>query len=276
MSLLVQRIFRYALAATLLAAGPAIAQVIGGFDSTRGGAFSLADSSTTSDFRSLISTNFPSATITSSAVLSPAYLSTLNAVVLDSATGDTSAITPLSNAEKSALFNFVLGGGGVYILVDNNTFAGSPATDNANQSLISPFGLHVTGTLPGANTATVTDTAHPVTNGPFGTVTSVATNFPGFFDVLGLSTLLAQFSSTQPALAVLNRGDLDPGSGPVVFVSDSFPLTNVTSDDNQNLDLNTLAFILPEPGSCLALVTILGVMVRRTPRSSRYPKEGRA
>jgi hypothetical protein len=158
---------------------------LGGFDLSRGGGFSLRDGSLLTDFRAAISSAFPGSTLTASPTLTPAYLSTIQDLIVTSPTGDSTATAPLSSSEQAALLNFVKGGGSAIILVDNDTFAGQPTSSNVNNSFISPFGLHVTGTVTGLQQANVTDFSSLVTNGPFGKVTSFTTSFVGWFDNLG-------------------------------------------------------------------------------------------
>jgi hypothetical protein len=124
------------------------ADVIGGFDLSRGGEFSLRDSASLSGLRTAITSAFPGDTLSANGTLTPAYLSSINTLFISSATGNTTATSPLSASEQTALTNFVLAGGSALIFVDNDTFAGG-ASPTANNSFLSPFGLHVTGTLNG-------------------------------------------------------------------------------------------------------------------------------
>jgi hypothetical protein len=88
---------------------------------------------------------------------------------MGSPTCSSSATTPLSLSEQNALLDCVKGGGGAIIVVDNDTFAG-PGTDSVNQSFISSFGLHVTGTLTATQPATLSAPGNMITDGPFGNV----------------------------------------------------------------------------------------------------------
>ena len=126
--------------------------VVGGFDAARGGFESLApgeDSALASD----ISSAYPGTTFSFANTLTPSFLSGVQAVILGVATTDTSAVTPLSTSEQSALLNFVLGGGTALIFADNSTFASGAAATNA--SFVSPFGVTITGTLNGGQTAPI-------------------------------------------------------------------------------------------------------------------------
>jgi autotransporter-associated beta strand protein len=219
------------------------ATVIGGFDSSRGGSFSLATGTFEAQARTDLASSFPSYTISSSPTLTPSYLATVNDVFIASPNTGSSTSNALSSSEQSALLNYVLAGGGAIIAVDNNTFAGA-GTDAVNQSFISPFGLHVTGTLSGSQNATITNLTNPVINGPFGVVSTFETNFPGFFDSLGTNAAgLAQFTSNETAIAVITPGILGAHSGAVVLLSDSD--TFDAGDSNDVLFENAVAYTVP-------------------------------
>jgi hypothetical protein len=55
--------------------------VLGGFDVTRGGQFSLESGSLLNDFRSAIATAFPGSTLTGSPTHTPSYLSTIQTLI---------------------------------------------------------------------------------------------------------------------------------------------------------------------------------------------------
>ena len=241
----------------------------GGFDLSRGGGLSLADGSMTSALQGDISSTFPGSTLTASSTLTSSYLSTIQILIVSSGTSDNTATTPLSSSEQTALLNFIKAGGGAIILVDNDTFAGTPTSSNANNSFLSPFGLHITGTLNGVQAVNVTNSSHPVTNGPFGPVTGYTTNFPGWFDILGPTAIgLANLASNnQVVLAAINPGTLMAGSGGVVFLGDANAVTDQFSNPSDvRLINNAIAFVgpslsaVPEPSSLvlgsLALVSV--------------------
>jgi hypothetical protein len=247
-----------------LAAWPSAVRgdVIGGFDASRGGIVSLEFGTDLTMLRSLLAADFPGSTLSATPTLTSAYLSTVRALYICSATGDHSATTALSAAEQTALNNYVLAGGGVVINTDNDTFDG--AAPAVNNSFLTPFGLHTTGTLNGVQATTVTNTTSPVTNGPFGHVGSYPTSFPGWFDNLGANaTQLAILNANgQPSLAVIPRGALGAGSGAVVFVSDTGPFLDafINTPDSRALDGNIFAYALgtsaiPEPS-----VTVLAAL----------------
>ena len=184
--------------------------------------------------------------------LSAANLAGVQVLIIGSGTGYDTDTTALSSSEQSALLNFVQHGGRAIISVNNDTFAGS-STSTVNNSYISPFGLHVTGTRTGIQLASVTSTSSPVTNGPFGLVSSIQTYYPGWLDNLGsnANSLATLNFNGQPMLAVINPGTLGPGSGGVVIYSDSIlanteipgGVNEYMSADNQTLARNSIAFL---------------------------------
>ncbi len=210
--------------------------VIGAFNSTRGGTFGLADGANAAAMRSAILTSFPGATIVGTDTLSSAFLATVNVVWLNSVAGNTGATSPLSQAEQTALLNFVNAGGGAIVFGEHSFFDDS--------SFLSPFGLVTASGLSDINTGTITNTTHPVTAGPFGNVTTISANYPGNFTGLGSATSLGTWNgSGLSALAVLNSG-----SGKVVALTDVnlyAERLNQAGHQNRELLLNALAFTKP-------------------------------
>jgi hypothetical protein len=238
--------------------------VLGGFDAARGGTLSLRDSASLANLRSELATAFPGSTITATGTLTPAYLNNLDVLWIAGPTSNTTATTALSAAEQSALAAFVSSGKGVILVTDNDTFTAT--ADAVHESFLDPFGLDATGTLSGGQTSVVTPAAptHPVTNGPFGTVTSWSANFPGWFNNPGTATVLTRFGLTQPSLAVLDRDAVALGSGPVIFVSDTHPFVDLTPLNNRAVALNAFAHAVPEPAAGLVLLaTTVLIMSRR-------------
>jgi hypothetical protein len=231
------------------AAGP----VVAGFDATRGGFESLAPGEDTG-LADDISAAFPGTTFTFSNTLTSSFLSGANVAILGVATTDHSAINPLSSSEQSALYNFVLGGGTALIFADNSTFdANAPA---ANASLLSPFGVTITATLNGGQTAPIIDPSGPLT-GPFTPVTAFYGSYTGYFSDTNGGQVLADWASdSQPAIDYFKPGSFGPSSGAVVLFADSDAMVagDALTTTNINLVLNafgtyTLQPSVPEPST---------------------------
>jgi len=247
--------------------------IIGGFDFTRGGFESIADSSSMSDLRTAIQNQFPGTTFSSSDTLTASYLDTVEVLMLGVATGNFSAITPLTTAEQTALLDFVDAGGEAIIFTDNDSFDPNNA-DNANNSLVSPFGLSVGGDLTGPNN----DGSQSGTylSGGY----TLQATYPGEFTGLGSSTELAYYNAAgqPPAVTYFPSGALAPGSGPAVFFSDSSLMLNgyMTADDQQDI-FNALALApggspgnvtgAPEPATWALLLAGLALAPRLKKRA---------
>jgi len=211
---------------------------------------------------------FPGTTLTDSPALTPAYLSTLDAIVLTSASSDFSAVSPLSAAEQTALRNFVLSGHRALILGERSDF--SPAT---NATLVDPFGLHISGTAMGHLSASpVNPLSNPIMNGPYGVVGSLSTINPGWFDtpLSGAQNLAKVDFNNKPVLALFDTGAFGPGSGSVIVSADSDIYTQ-----NPLLIVNTFAYLVavPEPSALLlgmvAIVALAGLKLM--PARSAFP-----
>lgn len=217
----------------------AAAQVIGGFDASRGGIFSLASGSENAALRASILAEYPAAQFTETTLLDASYLSGVDVLIVGSASEQASGITPLSAAEQSALSQYVQGGGAAVILTDNDAL---PDLVLANESLASVFGLTTTGTLSGTQPASVVVPDHPITNGPHGSTTVYSTVFPGWYSALGTSTVLARLDNAPGMAATcvwFGPGDFLQSSGSALFLSDHvFPRVLV---------LNMIAFQQQQP-----------------------------
>lgn len=260
-----------AIGIVIACAGPADAQIIGGFDLARGGNTSIAFGSETASFRTHVAATFPGTTYNSASTLTPAFLSGVDVLVITASFNGTTGITPLSAAEQSALTGFINAGGRALLFTDNNL-----QFEVASDSMVNPFGLDATGVVPGSSTATVTNTTHPVTNGPFGAVTTINyESFPSWYGTIGPNaTALARLNfNNEVSLAVIDYGVLSPGSGAVVFFADTTIYNSNYMGSTITLVDNALAYTftpVPEPGS-LALVgtaVTAGAYVRRRKRAA--------
>ena len=204
-------------------AQPNGAITIGGFDVSRGGVVSFAEGDSTQAVREAVLCAFPNATVSGSPILSSTYLRTLDVVFLTSTSGFTRAISPLTTAEQDALRLFVLQGGTALVFVDNNSFAGNPASSIANQSLLDPFGVVVSFNYRGTSTVHVSNAStSAVTSGMFGTI--------DLFDIFehGLFTSLGQHAQSLGTIdggghvfIEITESTLGAASGPVVIWADS-------------------------------------------------------
>jgi hypothetical protein len=243
--------------------------IVGGFNAARGGFESLAsgeDEALATD----ISSAYAGTTFHFTDTLTTSFLSGVNVVILGVATTDSSAITPLSTDEQSALKNFVMGGGTALIFSDNSTFdRDAPA---ANASLLTPFGVTAAGTIGGGPTVPILNPTGPLT-GPFTPVTQFATNFPGYYTNTGGGTVLAEFSPTEAAIDYFHAGFFGAGSGAVILFSDSDAMVagDALTTTNKNLVLNAFSFtnttVAPEPSTMalfvLALSGLVAVQLRK-------------
>ena len=240
-------------------ASAASAISIGTFDTARGGIGSLLSPEQTG-VRTAITASFPGTTITGTPELTSSFFSTIDLVWVLSGRSGGDAISPLSALEQSALRTFVEGGGRALLFADNDIFAGV-ASDPANESLVDPFGLDVAGTLSGVQVVSVTPpNTSPVTNGPFGLVSSYNTNFPGWFNNLGpdASSLATLNANGQPALAFIPPQTLSATSGGVVLFSDGNTAIDpagagVFGNAERVLILNAIAATVPEPPAFVLL-----------------------
>ena len=213
--------------------------VIGAFNASRGGIFSLSNGANAAAMRTSIQSNFSGATFVGSSTLTPAFLSGVDVLWLNSVSSNSTSTPPLSAAEQGALLSFVNAGGGVLIFGENGAYE--------DESLLDPFGATTSGVLTELQTGTITNTTHVVTNGPFGTVQTIRGNYSGSITTLGSATSLGSWNSSgQSSVAVVDPGVLAPGSGRVVLFSDvNLYSDQLTAADNSKLVLNALSAVAP-------------------------------
>jgi len=246
------------------------AQRIVSWDFARGGNASLEFASNYSSTRSMISSNFPTMSLSSVSSITSAALENADIVWLGTASGNTSAISPLSAQEQQALASFIAGGGTAFLFADNDSF--SPGAAVANTSLMAPVGATVSGTISGGVAHVITDTSGFPFSGPIGQVLSLSSGFPGWFTSLPSSAqILTTLSSNNAAMmANIPIGGLSQGSGRVWLFSDS---GWQGSGGSQGESWNTLyanmlsASAVPEPGSIVILGLGIATLLRRNKKS---------
>lgn len=230
------------------AAGAAVAQttnpiVFGGFDLTRSGEASFPEGANFSQARAAVLSHYPAASFVSFPTLSTSNLAPVNVLVIGTPATITNEITPLDAEEQTALLGYVQNGGAALLFTDNDSFASQAAA--ANASFLAPFGVAGGGTLISEVVAEVlTPENHPITSGPFGTVPFFLQFVPGVITNLGPHATALATNYGGIALAVINPGQLGPGSGPVVFFPDisGFWDTDGYFPTNAALFLNAVEF----------------------------------
>lgn len=188
---------------------------VAGFSAQRGGFSSIFSTALTPAMQALEAT-YPNVwRDTASTITSTLLDGDVDVVLLGAGFNNTGAIAALTAAEQNALLEYVQHGGCAILMPDNSTFGGG-GTGAVNQSLISVFGLTITGTLNGAQTANVTGNSAAVQG-----ITSFVQNYPGWFSgtAPGQGTVLAN-NSGGPAMVEIAAGVLGSHSGPVFAFSD--------------------------------------------------------
>jgi hypothetical protein len=217
--------------------------VFAGFDPARAGETSFAVGTNFSQARAAITNAYPAATFVGFPTLTASNLAPVNVLVIGTPISGTNAITALDTNEQAALLEFVQGGGAAILFTDNDSF--SPLASEANASFLSPFGLSGGGTLISEVVATVmAPDQHPVTSSPFGQVEHLIQFVPGVITNLGPYATALATNYGGIALAVINPGQLAPGSGPVVVFPDisGFWDTDGYFPTNTTLFLNAVEF----------------------------------
>ncbi|MCC6968825.1 MAG: hypothetical protein IT434_01260 [Phycisphaerales bacterium] len=229
--------------ASACACGLAIASVppvIGGFNTTRAGAMSLAGGTDVMLLSSSLEIAFPGATLTGVGTLSDSYLAGVDVLFLTSGkkhSGASNAISPLTAAERTALLNFVKSGKGAIIAIDNSDF------EAANESILDAFALDASGKLGASEPLALGDTAESaIVNGRFGAIASLPTFWPGVVDNASSDRVVGRFTNDLAGLTIIPRDAISAGSGPVVIVSDMSTLVNTyLAGDAMALMLNAVS-----------------------------------
>jgi hypothetical protein len=141
-------------------------------------------------------------------------------------------------AERTALRDFVLGGGTLIA-----------TTDDTAHTMVDTFGL-TQGDGSGFPTVnTITNSTHPIASGPFGAVASFNQYFnTGHYPTLGPDAVEVGRNPQGTSLAVIDPGVLGPGAGAVILVADVDVFSNGNTAPgggavvNENLIKNIFAF----------------------------------
>jgi hypothetical protein len=256
--------------------------VIGSWDLSRGGFDSLADAPEQATQRTLIQLYRSDVSFTSTPVLTDAYLATVKTFVLGGQSSSSTAVAPLSAAEQAALFNFVSAGGELLVATWNGNFDGATG-DASRASIYAPFGMATDGQVSGFSAAV--DLAHPIVNGPFGTLTSFALDRGGWYTDLGpyAQAVFVEPSALNPMLATIDFGGISATSGRAVFVADANAFSSAL------LSGNVLAYLVPVPepdwtgptvfylaaGAALLIGRQRGTFSRWRARARAFPPDGR-
>lgn len=247
----------------LLAASCSQAQaafVVGAFDSTRAGDGNLFNGTYSEDAIAALSESFPGTTYTAAPELTPAFLAGVDILILAPAKGPSTAISPLSVAEQSALLDFVTAGGRALLFGERNFSL-------ITQSYMGPLGVSFANNdAAGVFLVDPSPPVHAVFNGPFGEVAQAIFYSAGIFTDLGPNAIEIAFNTTNaaPVMAAIESHALAPNSGRVVLISDSTPFFDTADgglfdvQEHRDLFLNSIHYLAtPEPSS-LALLCIAG------------------
>lgn len=139
--------------------------------------------------------------------------------------------------EKTALLNYVKGGGALI-----------GTTDSTAYDMSDIFGMTLADSPGGLETGTITDPTSPLADGPFGTVTTFKEyDSVGNYTNIGAGQTVGA-NPEGPAIVVIPPGALAAGSGPVVMVSDVDVFSDcasapVGSTANEVLIKNIFAYV---------------------------------
>jgi hypothetical protein len=242
-----------ALVASFLANPVQADLTIGTFGFPRGGEYAMVGAASLGEIaRVYIETNIPGTTFVGTQTLTPAFLDTVDMLILNSATSYTGS-TALTAAEQTNLLNFIKSGKGAVVIPDGY------ASFNGD-TFGAPFGV-TTGNF-ASDITTVVAPSHPVVNGPYGTIASQLTdpigNTDAFFSIGPYATSVA-VSSGNVVIAAIAENVISPGSGRVVLFSDAGIAVGSFLADN-GLVLNAVDYVsvpVPEIGS--SVFTVIGI-----------------
>ncbi len=145
----------------------------------------------------------------------------------------------LTTADRIGLLTFVMGGGAVIYMGDNDFFR------TPNSAMGGLFGVTFKQDPSATSASTVFDQRHPIIRGPAGVVEmyDCSLNLPGYFGGMdGFGTAVSPILGTEnrTVVAAIGHHVLQAGSGPIVFVSEASGFMNAglgTIDKADNLPL---------------------------------------
>ena len=244
----------------------ASAQLIVGFDLVRGGTYNLQAQTS---LQAAIRAALPSATFGFSSSLDSGILNGARGVVIMSPIDNINPISALTPSEQAALRAFILSGGSAIIATDAGYI---PSFDVTNASFVSQFGLTVTGTDYTTLTM-INPTGNPITNGPFGLVTSMTGIAAGPYTTVPTNYLpLGRLSPGVAGAGYFALGSLGAGSGAVLFLSDANTINSGwAAPSNYNLVSNFAAYAaVPEPSTVGLMLVGLGLAGGLAVRRARH------
>ena len=232
--------FSYVVLVLAVLAQPASAVVIKGYDSARtDGEYGLTEANLTTTLGYITDpANFGPGGISPQAYQVGGGINVATAATLAGTDVFFTGWVPTSSytaAEKTALYNFVLGG---------KTLIAT--TDDTSHTMVDAFGLTQGDGNP--EVSQITNGSHPIGREPFSDVrTYYQYGLAGHYPTLGPAGEVG--SNTQgTTIAVIERGVLGPNSGAAIFVADVDVFTNDGSGGalvNQYLIKNIFAFAVP-------------------------------
>ncbi|MBY0587760.1 hypothetical protein K2X85_11330 [bacterium] len=234
------------------------AVVIGAFASPRQGELALVGGGTFGQtIASFIVNNYPGAQLVGTQQLTTSFLSTVDMVIVNSASGF-GVGTTLSASEQTALLDFVRSGKGAIVIADGNP------TDAGN-SFGAPFGV-TTGQATSSQ-GKFTAPTHPVASGPFGTVSTFFVDPIGdadaFFSIGPYASVIGRAGidgSGAPVVLSIPEGQISPGSGRVILFSDAV-IPGWSALTNTGLLLNAIDYVSRVPEISSSGLAGIGMML---------------
>ena len=206
----------------------------GGFDAHRAASTALITGGSMAQLRDVLNLNLNNPILTETRTLTDQYLATIDVLIISS--WDRAIL--LTQDEQDAMLNFVLNGGALLSFQENGHWSGINS-QNSNESFVDIFGMDMTPSQNCGNaTVTITNTSHPVTNGPFGMITSFPLVCTGWYTNMGPHAECLGTHTHGCGLAVIDPGVISPGSGGVILIPDGNGATSAGLESITTLLLN--------------------------------------